>query len=230
MRIVRAIAGDIRLRCNAAGAREIKTGFVCLAAALGLASPSLAQTMREGESPTQEQLLRGRELLQRVMSVAAKVPLFDAEAVLGEFGFRQIWIASFPRYVRIYPKGKDANALPSELKGTGFVSISVDPWRSPDLYSRQIATLTASFDFETACVSIADANARLGLPLQTYPIVDAHPVERPPRQHTVGIAQYAAPKIPVGGIDAFVAITFDYQTCARSMSLGYLLRTEEGKK
>ncbi|ACV35212.1 hypothetical protein CAP2UW1_1915 [Candidatus Accumulibacter phosphatis] len=104
-----------------------------LSLATGLAGaqqepPSPPNTLPPLPPPTAAQLERGRELLDKIAYVAAKVPLTDAAAVLAVFGFTDLHTREYPTYTGVQPKGQDGGgSQPKDLVGTGLADIEVRP-------------------------------------------------------------------------------------------------------
>jgi hypothetical protein len=98
-----------------------------LSLATGLAGaqqepPSPPNTLPPLPPPTAAQLERGRELLDKIAYVAAKVPLTDAAAVLAVFGFTDLHTTEYPTYTGVKPKGKSGGgSQPQDLVGTGWL-------------------------------------------------------------------------------------------------------------
>lgn len=172
--------------------------------------------------PTEEQLKRGREILDKISFVAANVPLTDSEAVMKIFGFDSLYTWTYPTYVRKQPRAKNgAKALPEDLKGSGFTYLSTDPWAS-DAKDSFKASLNGALNKDEACISIDDVRRRFnsGTNMTADLIVDIHPVDRPKAVQGIGHLSFD----PIQTFDGFVGgitFTFEYQACANSFGFAY---------
>ena len=182
--------------------------------------------------PTEEQLQRGRELLDKIVYVIANVPLTDATAVLRVFGFTNLHAATFPTYIWVGPKGKDDDfAQTAEMVGTGFSYIEVQPWvKSPS--HTVIARLSADLLPEELCISIDDVRQTFG-PITSRVsirrIVDIHSVERPVPLHGIGMLSFAPLSNPAR-TQASISFVFEYQTCVKEFHLAYRSNLMESEK
>lgn len=182
--------------------------------------------------PTEQQLKRGRELLDKIVYVIANVPLTDAADVLKVFGFADLRAVEHPTYVWVGPKGKgDHFAQPAEMVGMGFSHIEVQPWvRS--LNHPVIARFSATLATKEACIPIDDVR-RIFWSItsrgNSSRIVDIHRIERPTPLHGVGNLSFSSLQNPVG-LEAGIAFGFEYQTCARDFTFNYRSNLKEANK
>lgn len=194
----------------------------------GFASIAWAQT-RAGElpappPPTEAQLKRGRELLDRITYVIENVPLTDAAAVLKVFGFTELITRERPTYTYVQPKAPNGKQmLPADLVGTGWESIQADPKRMPTRYSSVSASLEGDFALNETCIFIDEVRQRFEsrssksvIRHMTY----IHPNPRPPRQHEVGHLGFTLRESAFAE-ETRITFTFEYQLCAKSFSFSY---------
>ncbi|MBK8522863.1 MAG: hypothetical protein IPL58_01225 [Betaproteobacteria bacterium] len=193
-----------------------------------LANPVLAQT-GEGELPalplpTEAQLQRGRELLDKIIYVIDNVPLTDAAAVLKVFGFTEPITREQATYTYVQPRaGNGRQMLPADLVGTGWASIQADPVRSPSQYSSVIASFEGDFAMEEACAHIDEVRQRFApraLETLSRRMTYIHPNPRPPRQHDTGHLVIRLRENPLAERTR-ITFTFEYQLCAKSFSFSY---------
>jgi hypothetical protein len=173
--------------------------------------------------PTEEQLQRGRELLEKIVYVIANVPLTDAAAVLKVFGFTNLHSATFPTYMWVGPKGKGNDfAQPAEMSGTGFSYIEVQPWvKSPS--HAVTARLSADILPEELCISIDDVRQTfepITSRVSIRRILDVHSMERPVPLHGIGMLSFAPLSNPTR-TQASISFVFEYQTCVKEFNLAY---------
>lgn len=187
---------------------------------------ALADEVRTKISPPAQvtdvdRLERGRVLLRKLIYVAAEVPLMDVDAVMREFGFKDLVYRTYPKYVSVQVKGKDgARALPIDLEGTGFTSIEVRPWNSPRANLPQFLFL-GSFNSREVCLAIEDVKVAFGEPKSLFDVITVDKFDKSSRQHNVSGASYQFPKLPLEKLSGSISFIFEYKTCAESVSLGY---------
>lgn len=185
-------------------------------------SPSTVRTAPPLLLPTGNQLKRGRDLLSKIVYVIENVSLQDSAAVLGVFGFTDLYTAIYPTNVWVKPRGHETEvALPRELKGSGLTHITSSPWIS-DKANRAFARLSGAFDLSEACVHLDHVRATFGQAeeIRAEPIIDIHPVLRPPRLHDIGHIAFSPLQTPEGRVGR-IGFTFEYQNCAKSFGLVY---------
>jgi hypothetical protein len=179
--------------------------------------------------PTEEQLQRGRELLDKIVYVIANVPLTDAAAVLKVFGFTELSIKEYATHADVGPKGKASQfARTEELAGTGFSYIRAQPWIN-DPSTNSTSWLSATVVPEEICVSIDEVRRVLGpisSSMRSSRIVDVHPIERPTPLHGSGHLGFLRLKNP-RELEAGITFTFEYQTCARNFNFSYFKETKK---
>lgn len=213
------------------------TGWAVAAVCLAQPAPPMQREPDEVlpplPAPTESQLQRGRELLDKIAHVIADVPLTDAEAVLKVFGFTELYTWTYPTYVMKVPKGKGGGPARSEdLIGTGFTDISVAPWVS-DTQDDKKAVFSAGINTKEACISIDEvrhlfsgqAQARITISR----ITDIHPVARPPRLNKVGHISFRPIQTALGLVGR-ATFTFDYQVCLKSFGFSYLSAPDQESK
>ena len=182
--------------------------------------------------PTEQQLKRGRELLDKIVYVITNVPLTDAAAVLRVFGFTELSIKEYPTHADVGPKGKTSQfARIEELAGTGLSYIRVQPWVN-DPRIAVTSWLSGTVVPNEACISIDEIRRIFGpitSRVSTSRIVDIHPIERPLPLHGVGNFSFSPLKNPSDS-EAGIAFGFEYQTCARDFSFNYRNKPQELNK
>ena len=190
-----------------------------------LCSPVLAQQdpLPPLPLPTEAQLQRGRELLDKIAYVITSVPLSDAPAVLKVFGFTELNRKEYPDHAWVGVKGHVGGfAQMQELAGTGLSDIVVQPWID-DPHFNLVARLFASFTRSETCVTMADTRRVLEPIASTITnelIRDIHPKQRPEPLHEIGGLTFSGLQTPFNPA-AGITFTFEYQTCARSFGFGY---------
>lgn len=182
--------------------------------------------------PSEQQLQRGRELLDKIVYVIKNVPLTDAAAVLKVFGFTDLRTKEYPTHADVGPKGKDSDFLSGpELKGTGLTDVIVQPWvKDPRI--NVTSWLNATVANEEACISI-DAVRRvfgsLASKVRSDRVITTHPVQRPKPLHGIGSLSYFPLQNPLNR-DAGIVFGFEYQTCAKDFSFSYLDKFKDAAK
>lgn len=174
--------------------------------------------------PTEQQLQRGRELLDKIVYVVENVPLTDAAAVMKVFGFVDLRTETYPTHVWVGPKGKSSNfAQPNDLVGTGFDDISVQPniYTAGDI---AIARLSGRLGKDEACISIHDVRKTFESRASRWE--DRHTfvagfIERPRKAHRTDTLVFELSKTRVFD-NGSISFRFTYQTCAASFGLVYL--------
>lgn len=173
--------------------------------------------------PTEQQLKRGRELLDKIVYVIANVPLTDAAAVLKVFGFTELSIKEYPTHADVGPKGKTSQfARIEELAGTGLSYIRVQPWVN-DPRIAVTSWLSGTVVPNEACISIDEVSRVLGpitLGMHSGRTVVTDPVQRPKPLHGAGSLSFLSPKNPLSK-DASVTFGFEYQSCATNFGFTY---------
>lgn len=172
--------------------------------------------------PTEDQLKRGRDFLDKLSYIIENVSLRDAAAVMKVFGFSNLDTAIYPTYVRVQPvRSVISKAASLEyLAGTGFEAISVDPLvRSKSRTTEAVAN--ARFDLTMVCVSIDDVRARFGHVAN----IRAEPTRLPPGPrprdvHDTGYLTFEPLQTPEGMIGR-LGFGFDYQVCAKDYAFAY---------
>ena len=176
--------------------------------------------------PTEEQLHRGRELLDKIIFVIDNVQITDAPAVFKIFGFTDLITYEHPTYTYLVPRGKKGGtALPAELTGSGLRAIEVAPVYQPTGKSNSVsARIEMDFSINEACVSISEVRERF-MPrannVKNMPIIRTDRMSRPKRQHDVDFLSFTLSTSPFARRTG-AGFTFDYQTCADSFSFYYL--------
>ena len=192
-----------------------------------LFAPSLtnAQT-QEGELPalplpTEAQLQRGRELLDKIAYVIDTVPLTNAEAVLKVFGFTELITREQTTYTYVQPRAKNGGqVLPADLVGTGWTQIQVDPVRTSTQYS---SVFSGRFSSNETCIHIDEVRQRFAsraLETTSSHMRYLHPNPRPPMQHNIGHLVFFLGE-NLFAKRAAITFTFEYQWCAKSFSFSY---------
>lgn len=172
--------------------------------------------------PTEDQLKRGRDFLDKISYIIENVSLRDAAAVMKVFGFSNLDTAIYPTYVRVQPvRSVISKAASLEyLAGTGFEAISVDPLvRSKSRTTEAVAN--ARFDLTMVCVSIDDVRARFGhvANIRSEP-TRLPPGPRPRDVHETGYLTFEPLQTPEGMIGR-LGFKFDYQVCAKGYAFAY---------
>ena len=172
--------------------------------------------------PTEDQLKRGRDFLDKLSYIIENVSLRDAAAVMKVFGFSNLDTAIYPTYVRVQPvRSVISKAASLEyLAGTGFEAISVDPLvRSKSRTTEAVAN--ARFDLTIVCVSIDDVRARFGhvANIRSKP-TRLPPGPRPRDVHDTGYLTFEPLQTPEGMIGR-LGFGFDYQVCAKDYAFAY---------
>ncbi len=173
--------------------------------------------------PSEEQVRRGRELIDKIAYVVAKVPLTDALAVLKVFGFSDIGFSEYPTYVRAAPKNKDGGyALPEALSGTGLLSINVVPLIL-DEKSDSSARLSMRFAVPEACVLLDDVRkifAPKSQKISTLPVFYIDDMRLHKRSSDVGYLDFYFLDTPLGK-NGTAEVMFDYEVCAKDFVFVY---------
>ncbi len=207
--------------------RKISKFATVLSVALLLAS-AIAQT-GEGElpplpPPTEAQLQRGRELLDKILYVIDNVPLTDAAAVLEAFGFTELITREHPTYTYVQPRASNGRQmLPADMVGTGLKRIQADPMRTPSQYSAVVASFEGGFALDESCVHIDEVRQRFSArasEISSSRMTYIHPNPRPPRQHDTGRLVLSLRENPFAERTG-IRFTFEYQSCAKSFSFSY---------
>jgi hypothetical protein len=182
--------------------------------------------------PTEEQLQRGRELLDKLVYVIANVLLTDAAAVLNVFGFTELSGVEYPTHTDVGPKGKTSPfARTEELIGTGFSNIRVQP-RISDPRMNVASWVNARLLPKEACISIDEVRRVFGpisSEMHSARVVTAHPVQRPKPLHGTGNLSFSSLKNPLNQ-EAGIVFGFEYQTCATDFSFNYRSQPRELNK
>lgn len=190
--------------------------------------PSARQSDPPLAPPTEAQLERGRELLDKIIHVIRNVPLQDSAAVLGTFGFTELETFIHPTNTYVTPKSTVTRSeIPAELLGTGFRSIENTPLvRSSK--SDWLAYFGGAFNRAEACISIDDVQRRFAdaAVKRSRPVWVIDRFRSPPRAHNAGILTFQPLATPAGSIGR-IAFDFDYQTCADSFGFSYLKNQSE---
>lgn len=177
--------------------------------------------------PTDEQLKKGRELLDKIAYVITNIPLTDPDAVLEFFGFTDLRKYQYPDHIDVVPKGKSGGYKSiAEMVGTGFEHISVQPWINSS-FDRTLAHLSARISTKENCVSIDDVRrvfGALSLNTSNNRPMTAHAVQRPKPLHGIGNLSFYPLKNPTE-YRAGMTFSFDYQTCAIYINSGYSPKT-----
>ena len=175
--------------------------------------------------PTQEQLRRGDQLLENILYVMANVPLTDAKEVLKTFGFNNMIIKTIPTYSYVYPADENGRRLEIfELKKLGVDGLFYQPWIVNE-FTNSSSYLNIDFDGEL-CVSIESVKRffqEINLKGRSSVSLSAHPVLRPRPLHDagyLGFGPFNAPRMKRG----FASMFFDYQMCARRISINYVFK------
>ena len=213
-------------------ARPKRVALLCVVTLL--CSTALAQQEPDPPLPlpTEAQLQRGRELLDKIVYVITSVPLSDAPAVLKVFGFTELNRKEYSDHAWVGVKGHVGHfAQMEELAGTGFSHIDVQPWID-DPHLNLVARFSASFARSETCVTMDDAR-RVLEPIATTVtskrIRDIHPVQRPkPLHETAGLA-FSGLRTPFNPA-AEITFRFEYQTCAQSFGFAYFNANKETSK
>ncbi len=182
--------------------------------------------------PTEAQLQRGHELLDKIAHVITRVPLTDAPAVLKVFGFTELTTVEYPTHVWVRPKGKKSKfAQPEELLGTGLSELSVQPWVD-GLHAGIVASFSGTFVRAETCITMDDVR-RVLEPLATTVtserIRDIHPVQRPKPLHKTGHLVFTGVQTPFNQ-NAGASFRFEYQACAKSFGFAYHTILKETQK
>ncbi len=162
--------------------------YALAAAALSLATgsaaaqqepPSPPNTLPPLPPPTAAQLERGRELLDKIAYVAAKVPLTDAAAVLAVFGFTDLHTREYPTYTAVGPRRKSGGfSQPQDLVRTGLADIEVHPRRQRPT-GRPEVLFDGRLSLDETCVSIdmvRELFAPLASQVKSEDVLSIHPV------------------------------------------------------
>lgn len=171
--------------------------------------------------PTEDQLKRGRDFLDKISYIIENVSLRDAAAVMKVFGFSSLDTVVHPANVRVQPVGSVSKAAsPEDLAGTGFAYISVDPLVRSKSRTTEAVT-NARFDLTMVCVSIDDVRARFGHVAN----IRAEPTRLPPGPrprdvHDTGYLTFEPLQTPEGMIGR-LGFGFDYQVCAKDYAFAY---------
>lgn len=166
--------------------------------------------------PTEEQLQKGRALLEKIAFVMENIPLTDEVAVMKEFGFIDLYSRDYPTHRDVGPKGKGGwNTVPAELAGTGFASIRLQPWvKSPRV--NRTAMLGGRIAVDEVCISLNDVKRKFSLLANktvVTPVIYSHPVPEPkPLNDVPSLSFEGLPSkfAPISG----ASFTFENQTCA----------------
>lgn len=174
--------------------------------------------------PTEEQLQRGREMLDKIVYVVENVPLTDAAAVMKVFGFTDLMTYESSMYTRLVPKAKTGGqAVPADLVGTGFTDIEAAPVFLASKNNRVAARLSGSFAIADTCVSIEDVRKRIAsraVQISSSRITDIHPVLRPKAANDVGLLGFRLVSNPFA-TKTSITFRFVYQRCAQAFTFAY---------
>jgi len=191
--------------------------------------PSPPKTLPPLPPPTAAQLERGRELLDKIAYVAAKVPLTDAAAVLAVFGFTDLFTKEYPTYTGVQPKGKGGGgSQPQDLVGTGLAAIDVRP-RIQRPTRRTEAVFAGRLSLEETCISIdmvRETFTPMASKVESLHIFDIHPVLRPKPLHSTGHLVFFPKQHPFSE-KSLISFRFEYQTCAETFTLSQTRSSEE---
>jgi hypothetical protein len=202
-----------------------------------LGTPAAQAHAGEGElpplpTPTEAQLQRGRELLDKIIYVIDNVPLTDAAAVLKVFGFTELITREQPTYTYVQPRASNGRQmLPADLVGTGWESIQADPVRTPSQYSSVMASFEGDFSLDETCVKIDEVRQKFAARASkttSRHMNYLHPNPRPPQQHDIGHLGFTLRENSFAERTG-ILFTFEYQLCAKSFSFSYS-RPEETQK
>ncbi len=159
----------------AAAALSLATG----SAAAQQEQPSPPNTLPPLPPPTAAQLERGRERLDKIAYVAAKVPLTDAAAVLAVFGFTDLHTREYPTYTAVGPRRKSGGfSQPQDLVRTGLADIEVHPRRQRPT-GRPEVLFDGRLSLDETCVSIdmvRELFAPLASQVKSEDVLSIHPV------------------------------------------------------
>jgi hypothetical protein len=182
--------------------------------------------------PTEEQLQRGRELLDKIVYVVANVPLTDAAAVLKVFGFTELNTVEYPTHADVGPQGKTSQfARSEELAGTGFSDIRIQPWID-DPRIKITSWLNATVVTEELCISINDVRQlfdSVTAHMNMRRIVETHPSKKPVPLHGIGVLSFS-PLVHPTGKQASISFVFEYQTCVKEFNFAYRENPKELNK
>ena len=209
-----------------------------LVAILPVVNPAMAQEGTPAKptaelpalpSPTEAQLKLGRELLDKIAYVVENVPLQDAVAVMKVFGFSNLYTWIYPTYVRLGPRDRTTDTEnPSNLAGTGFSSLSVDPIVRSKGINRS-AGVEGGLNPAKACITVDAVRERFGdaktIRLTRRFQTDSGP--RPPRVTSTDAISFEPLNTPQGMIGS-IGFTFGYQICANQFGFIYKI-TEDSK-
>jgi len=213
-------------------ARPKRVALLCVATLI--CSTVLAQQEPDPPLPlpTEAQLQRGRELLDKIAYVITSVPLSDAPAVLRVFGFTELNRKEYSDHAWVGVKGKVFDfAQPDELAGTGLTNIVVQPWIDNPRHD-VVARFSARFALSETCVTMDDARRVLepiATTITSEPIIVLDSGPRPKPLHETGGLTFSGlrtPFYPASGI----TFTFEYQTCAQSFGFAYYNANKETSK
>lgn len=211
-----------------------RVAAAALSLALGVAGaqeevPSPPKTLPPLPLPTAAQLERGRDLLDKIGYVVAKVPLTDAAAVLAVFGFTDLFTKEYPTYIGVGPKGKSGGfSQPRDLVGTGLAGIEVRR-RIEKPTGGMYASLFGRLSLDETCISIdmvREFLAPLASQVESAHILDIHPVLRPKALHTTGHLSARLTRHPFSAM-AGLLFRFEYQTCATRFTFSHAIPLEE---
>lgn len=180
--------------------------------------------------PTEAQLQRGRELLEKIAYVIQNVPITDAPAVLKVFGFNESVQQEYPTNVYVVPKGPTEDAS-ADMQGSGFEDLSVNPWIGNPRHTI-VAWLSGRIARSEACLTVADVRRVLepiSASVASERILDIHPIQRPPPLNDIGhlfFTQVRTPFSPLAG----ASFLFEYQACAQRFGFTYHKPTPETPK
>jgi hypothetical protein len=181
------------------------------------------------QPPTDAQLKLGQELLDKIAFVVENVPLQDAAAVMKIFGFTKLYTWTYPTYIRVQPIGRmTKSALPTDLEGTGFSYIHVDPWVQAEKYKRS-AGVAAKFTESEACITVDAVRERFGGAINTVhsPTFETCCIPNRPKVGDTDAISFGPLQTPRGMI-GLIGFVFKYQSCARDFGFSYKI-TEETK-
>lgn len=201
--------------------RDIST--IAFVACMFTAPFAVAKDLPPLPIPTEEQLQKGRDLLEKIAYVMQNIPLTDEVAVMKEFGFIDLYTRDYPTHRDVGPKGKGGwNTLPAELAGTGFAYIELNPWvRSPRI--NRSAMLSAGFAAEEACITLEDVKRKftpLAKKTSVELVIYSHPYPEPKRLNDVPSLSFQGLPSKFSAISS-AAFTFEYQTCAKRFGFIY---------
>jgi hypothetical protein len=173
--------------------------------------------------PTDAQIQKGHDFINKIDYVLKKISLSDEVAVMKAFGFEDLLAGEYPDHRWVVPKGKaGGRASRYELAGTGLSGLRLQPWiRNKDI--RSISHLEGTIYSGEVCITLASALNKFGAStkgISAEPVISSHPVRAPQKMNDIGVLGFSNSSTEFAD-KASVYFVFDYQYCASRFGITY---------